>query len=1489
MIGLSHQLAAEVVRAYSGRKISGKARVVERLDDTTYALKLSSQKVTVRIARGTLEVGEEVRVSSRGTDVIIQRGDARAETGGAAGTSRSAHRDRFDRPSIARLARELGAIETSLRRGSGSAGTIAQLRDTLSRVRAAAERLSPEALKALERAEEAVASRGGDREIRDAVAHLRKALPSTRAESGAPPPAYRMDPGSVKEGIYYFESGARARDWLASSGADPGRMTEPASGSKGAVLVLVGESRSGATTATVMSPGELASELEHLIKGTARSAALRAMPMETAAESVRTRGHLTVERIEQVDRILVDARPQSVPEGTAAGGATERTAAVRAWIASALAGASDPSELPPPPQPAVEAGESALHIREAARLEEIVRAGPPRIDLERAALTAEKLSADMPREQVLPRVIQQLGYTLEHSLAAESTGERPAVEPEAALKAILLGARAEAGAADTQRASPAVVRAALDRLVEAASRLDEPAGNAVRRAESGAGQVRRMLEQVDLEAAVRLDELRVQAEKEGSADLVRALDRVEQVLRTAMDKVGEGLGRALRREPASTSAFLASLVRRLGEFRAIVEAEAAKAVAPAAEGSSDVSGSGQSAQASSGGEAERVAVAATRELLRQLGEQLSKLADRVEHMAPEPVRASAVEASAAGTGTEAVRETVEALVRAADTIEHRAGQQADELRGLREQASIERAPVPADSAPAPEALPRDAAVAETVAILARSRDVVERETASAMTQIGLLSSIVVPAGSGASEPPAELEQALQKIVTQLARLAANAELGGEGILRRTGSTAGAREVGAGAGNRGAAPAGREFPEAATSERAHEQLREVVGRLSGSARLDLSGAESVRTEVYRSVREAVNVTRAVSSELAGLADRFEPVSGAERPAGSPSVEAIEQVLSRAADNLVARGNETAARVIALMRGPEGGIDPEVLRAIAAGRAAGEQSTTASSAAEQPDSAILADRLRRMAENVGARMREMLHELARALRELGVRTGARIAVATGSGNHGESAGARAWMLLGEALSRTEQLGVQVGEGGREVMAGVPTDVRALLEIPHQSLYPHESQGVAGGAASAAEPAAEPLAGMPEHAPAGEGSATIAAHLERLSGTVDEVVRSLLARAAGSGAVNEEVVEQLLSRAGGAEGMRGVAAPPSLGVENAGSDSGAFRDFESWMSSEVNRTERTLQFERARMYDVARGIQRHTAEVLRAESQTVRKALDEVVRSIYDGSRERGAEGAEVSRGTSPAAGAVSAATGGGADPAEVTSRLIARLRGLVEEVMRHLDEAARVAAERAGGRMADTERGGREVLRELTGRIEQTLRELGREIERSGQEYRSALEVFRHHVEGSLNRLESLQMLGRPVSTAEGEQQILAIPIKIGGRWTEADIRLVKRGGRDSKKAGAGRISVVVDVSPSELGQVRARMEYWTKRELRLVVECARAGPREWFRQRTGALGEALSKLGFGAVAVEVDAIRKHEPEREASEAGPRSEGRFDMRV
>ncbi len=322
---------------------------------------------------------------------------------------------------------------------------------------------------------------------------------------------------------------------------------------------------------------------------------------------------------------------------------------------------------------------------------------------------------------------------------------------------------------------------------------------------------------------------------------------------------------------------------------------------------------------------------------------------------------------------------------------------------------------------------------------------------------------------------------------------------------------------------------------------------------------------------------------------------------------------------------------------------------------------------------------------------------------------------------------------------------------------------------------------------------------------------------------------------------------------------------------------------------MSSEVNRTESTLQFERARMYDVARGIQRHTAEVLRAESQTVRKALDEVVRSIHGGGRERGAERAEVSRGGAPAAGAVSAGTGGGTDPAEVTSRLIARLRGLVEEVMRHLDEAARVAAERAGGRMAATERGGREVLRELTGRIEQTLRELGREIDRSGQEYRSALEVFRHHVEGSLNRLESLQMLGRPVSTAEGEQQILAIPIKIGGRWTEADIRLVKRGGRDSKKAGAGRFSVVVDVSPSGLGQVRARMEYWTKRELRLVVECARAGPREWFRQRQAALGEALSKLGFGAVAVEVDTIRKHEPEREASEVGPRSEGRFDMRV
>ncbi|MBN1577940.1 MAG: hypothetical protein JW913_15375 [Chitinispirillaceae bacterium] len=126
--------------------------------------------------------------------------------------------------------------------------------------------------------------------------------------------------------------------------------------------------------------------------------------------------------------------------------------------------------------------------------------------------------------------------------------------------------------------------------------------------------------------------------------------------------------------------------------------------------------------------------------------------------------------------------------------------------------------------------------------------------------------------------------------------------------------------------------------------------------------------------------------------------------------------------------------------------------------------------------------------------------------------------------------------------------------------------------------------------------------------------------------------------------------------------------------------------------------------------------------------------------------------------------------------------------------------------------------------------------------------------------------ALDRLESLQLLARQVSTSQGTQQIIALPIKFGDTWTEINVRFLHHKQRKTKK-GAAHFSVYLDVAPPALGALHAHLDYRRSGNLHLSIEFKRKNAREWFVRHHDAIREALRATGTAAVRLDFKQVRK----------------------
>ena len=131
-------------------------------------------------------------------------------------------------------------------------------------------------------------------------------------------------------------------------------------------------------------------------------------------------------------------------------------------------------------------------------------------------------------------------------------------------------------------------------------------------------------------------------------------------------------------------------------------------------------------------------------------------------------------------------------------------------------------------------------------------------------------------------------------------------------------------------------------------------------------------------------------------------------------------------------------------------------------------------------------------------------------------------------------------------------------------------------------------------------------------------------------------------------------------------------------------------------------------------------------------------------------------------------------------------------------------------------------------------------------------------------IRGTIESAINKLESLQLLARQIPLADGsQQQILALPMKIGDEWTELNVRFLKKESNPKKKKTSGAsFTVQINLAPANLGTVSVKMDYLVKKSLKITMDFEKDVTRNFFQKNNAAIKNAISKLGLPVFSVDI---------------------------
>jgi hypothetical protein len=204
------------------------------------------------------------------------------------------------------------------------------------------------------------------------------------------------------------------------------------------------------------------------------------------------------------------------------------------------------------------------------------------------------------------------------------------------------------------------------------------------------------------------------------------------------------------------------------------------------------------------------------------------------------------------------------------------------------------------------------------------------------------------------------------------------------------------------------------------------------------------------------------------------------------------------------------------------------------------------------------------------------------------------------------------------------------------------------------------------------------------------------------------------------------------------------------------------------------------------------------------------------------------------------------------------------------GQLSESLRALPETEKALTESARSLEQQARQSGGEVM----DRMKDILKELSRlqitalqarEQAADGTAARSATpaDVIRSTAMSAARGLESLQLLSAQTRGGEVQQQVIALPVKMGREWTEVQVKFVKdrKRGTEKESGGSGRTSIYLNVSPSALGQVSAQLDFHPPASLKLSFQFEKPEVTKWFKNEAAALRETLAQAGLPGAALE----------------------------
>lgn len=140
--------------------------------------------------------------------------------------------------------------------------------------------------------------------------------------------------------------------------------------------------------------------------------------------------------------------------------------------------------------------------------------------------------------------------------------------------------------------------------------------------------------------------------------------------------------------------------------------------------------------------------------------------------------------------------------------------------------------------------------------------------------------------------------------------------------------------------------------------------------------------------------------------------------------------------------------------------------------------------------------------------------------------------------------------------------------------------------------------------------------------------------------------------------------------------------------------------------------------------------------------------------------------------------------------------------------------------------------------------------------------------------REKIEQVINKIEAMQVLAKKVPTANGESQLLSVPININNEITELRIQF-KKENKKEKNVEKQSTSVLLNMELSLIGEVSAQMKFFNNKDLSINMLLSNKPTLDWFVNNKIEMLEALKTLNFNSVKLDFGNLVEMENEKKHS--------------